>query len=220
MNLLIPLLAAAIFATGVACAEDLGTRAQTYRLDRDAAEQFKDVLRKKEATGELDQFWRNYRERTLDTIKNPPSLGIRTDYRVRTELRALRFVVPSDYKDQDGRVIVKRGTVVEPLKQMPLTNGLLFIDGTDPQQVAYAVKRSQAEPLKIVLTAGSAYLMRLKYRDTPWRGGKGVPFYLDQRKMIISSLSRLYGIDVSSVPAALYQQGDKLAIEFGMGGVQ
>lgn len=204
-------------AANLSCAEDLGVKAQTYALDRDAGEQIKDVMRKKQASGELDQFWKNYRDRTIAAIKNPPSLGIRSDYTARTEMRELRFVVPSDYKDQDGRVIVKRGTVIEPLKIMPLTSGLLFIDGNDPQQVAYAVRRSQNEALKIVLTAGSPYLMRIKYRNVPWHGGMGVPFYFDQRKMIISSLSKLYGVDINSVPAALFQQGDKLAIQFGMG---
>ena len=198
-------------------AEDLGVKAQTYALDRDAAEQIKDVMRRKQASGELDQFWKNYRDRTIAEIKNPPSLGIRSDYTVRTELRALQFTVPEDYRDQNGRVIVRRGTVIEPLKIMPLTYGLLFIDGNDPRQVDYAIRRSEAEPLKIVLTAGSPYLMRIRYRSVPWHGGMGVPFYFDQRRMIISTLSKLYGVDINSVPAALFQQGDKLAIQYGMG---
>jgi conjugal transfer pilus assembly protein TraW len=197
--------------------EDLGVKAQTYALDPDASDQIKDVLRHKQQTGELDRFWKSYRDRVLASIKNPPSLGVPSDYTTHTELHDLRFVIPSDYKDQDGNVIVRRGTVVQPLKVMPLTYGLLFIDGTDPRQVEYAVRRSKAAPLKIVLTAGSPYLMRIKYKDMPWHGGTGVPFYFDQRKMIINTLSKLYGIKINNVPAALFQQGDKLAIEFGMG---
>ena len=166
---------------------------------------------------ELDQFWKNYRNRVLDSIKNPPSLGIRTDYGTRTELHDLRFVVPQDYRDQNGNVVVRKGTVVDPLKALPLTMGLLFIDGNDPRQVDWAVERSRAEPLKIVLTAGSAYLMRIKYRNVDWHGAAGVPFYLDQRKIIINTLQKLYGISISSVPVALYQKGDQLALQFGMG---
>lgn len=216
-QILIGTLLATVTFASLARAEDLGVKAQTYALDPDAAEQIKDVMRRKQSTGELDQFWKNYRDRTIDSIKNPPSLGVKSDYAVRTELRDLQFAVPEDYKDQNGRVIVRRGTVIQPLKIMPLTSGLIFIDGTDPKQVAYAVARSQAEQLKIVLTAGSPYLMRIKYRNVPWHGGMGVPFYFDQRKMIINTLQKLYGVDVNSVPAALFQQGDKLAIQFGMG---
>ncbi|CAE6841809.1 conjugal transfer protein [Paraburkholderia aspalathi] len=215
--ILIAVVLAASALASVTHAEDLGIKAQTYALDRDAGEQIKDVMRQKQASGEMAQFWKTYRDRTIDSIKNPPPLGIKSDYTARTELRPLQFVIPEDYKDQSGRVIVTRGTVVEPLKIMPLTYGLLFIDGNDPKQVEYAIKRSESEPLKIVLTAGSPYLMRIKYRNVPWHGGMGVPFYFDQRKMIISTLSKLYGVEINSVPAALFQQGDKLAIQFGMG---
>ena len=217
LRILIALALAVSAVAGVARAEDLVVKAQTYALDRDAADQIKDVMRRKQASGEMAQFWKTYRDRTIAAIKNPPSLGIKTDYTAHTELRPLQFVIPEDYKDQNGRVIVRRGTVVEPLKIMPLTYGLLFIDGNDPRQVEYAIKRSESEPLKIVLTAGSPYLMRIKYRNVPWHGGMGVPFYFDQRKMIISTLSKLYGVEINSVPAALFQQGDKLAIQFGMG---
>ncbi|MDN4571860.1 conjugal transfer protein [Pandoraea cepalis] len=210
--------AAASLAVSSASAEDLGSKSQTYALDRDASEQIKDVMRKKQANGELDRFWKDYRDRTIASIKNPASLGIKSDYTNSTELRALKFSIPNDYKDQTGKVIVKRGTIVEPLKIMPLTTGLIFIDGNDPQQVAYAIKRSQTESLKIVLTAGSPYSLRVKYREVPWHGGLGVPFYFDQRKMIINSLSMLYGIEINRVPVTLSQRGDKLAIEFGMGG--
>lgn len=202
------------------CAEDLGVKAQTYALDRDATEQIKDVMRRKQQSGEMGTFWKNYRDKVIASIRNPPSLGIPSDYSARTELHDLRFVVPADYKDQNGNVIVRRGTVVEPLKVMPLTSGLIFIDGTDARQVEYAIRRSQREPLKIVLTAGSPYLMRIRYRDVPWRGERGVPFYFDQRKIIINTLAKLYGIQIASVPAAMFQQGDKLAIQFGMGDVK
>lgn len=94
---------------------------------------------------------------------------------MRTELRELRFQIPQDYRDHTGKVIVRRGTVVEPLKVMPLTNGLLFIDGTDARQVEYAIRRSQSERLKIVLTAGSPYALRVKYAKVPWHGGRVFP---------------------------------------------
>ncbi|HGL4257887.1 TPA: conjugal transfer protein [Burkholderia dolosa] len=209
---------AASLQLSISYAEDLGTKAQTYPLDRDAAEQIKDIFRRKQQSGELDAFWQNYRDRTIESIKNPPSLGIATSYGVRTELRELRFQIPQDYRDHTGKVIVRRGTVVEPLKVMPLTNGLLFIDGTDARQVEYAIRRSQSERLKIVLTAGSPYALRVKYAKVPWHGGTGVPFYFDQRRMIISTLSKLYNIQINSVPAAIFQQGDRLAVQFGVEG--
>ena len=209
-----------LFVAGMAplcaLAEDHGVKATTFALDRDGREQLKDVVRGKQKSGELDQFWKTFQQRNIAAIKNPAPLGIKSDYKSRIELRELKFTIPADYRDDQGHVIVKRGAVVEPLKVQPLTQGLIFIDGRDQRQIDYAIARGKAEPLKIVLTAGSPFDLRVKYQNSDWRGSKTIPFYFDQRKMIISSLNRLYGIEISSVPVALTQRGDKLQIEYGV----
>ncbi len=206
-----------ILPVGVsAWAEDLGRKAQTYQLDRDAREAFKDIVRQRQRTGELDQFWKDYQSKTIAAIKNPAPLGIKSDYTVRQELRDIRFVMTRDMHNEKGQLLVKAGTVVEPLKIQPLVSGLIFIDGRDQQQVEYALAEGRKQPLKIVLTAGSAYELRVKYQHHDWWGSKTIPFYFDQRKMIINTLHRLYGVDVNSVPVMLTQRGDKLAVAYGM----
>lgn len=202
--------------TSFAHAENLGERAQTYEIDRDARESMRDIVRKKTETGEVAKYWQDYRAKTINAIKNPAPLGIPSNYQKRAELRDLRYVIPSDFHDQNGNIVVRKGTVVEPLKALPLTSGLLFIDGRDQRQVDYAIARGQREPLKIVLVAGSYYDLRVKYKDAPWQGSKIIPFYFDQRKMIINTLQRLYGINIASVPAALTQRGTQLSVEFGL----
>ena len=205
-------------------AETLGVRGRTYAPDADAREQFKDVVRRKQASGELDRFWVEYRDKAVRDIKNPAPLAIRTSYGQRSIFNPARFTISSDYRDQNGALLVARGTVIEPLRRLPLTTGLIFADGRDLAQIDYAVKRSQAEPLKIVLTAGSALALRQRYREhgavggLGGVGGKGVPFYFDQRAMVINSLKALYGLEISSVPALLRQEGSGLRVEFGMPG--
>lgn len=199
-----------------ACAEDLGVKNKTYAPGRDAREQMKDQIREKQRSGQLDQFWLDYRNKTIDAIKNPAPLGVPTATAYRMQLYALRFVMPQDYRDEQGRVIVQKGKVIEPLKIQPLVTGLIFIDGRDQSQVDYAIKAGRAERLKIVLTAGSPYALRLKYKDADWNGSKTIPFYFDQRAMIINQLKNLYQIDVSSVPAKLTQRGTQLCVEYGM----
>ena len=200
--------------------EYLGSTGQTYALDRDAREQMKDVVRRKQASGELDAYWRNYRSKMEEAIKHPAPLGIKSDYSLRTELHDLRFALPQDYLNENHQVVARRGTVIEPLLIQPLRTGLIFIDGRDQHQIDYAIQRGQQQPLKIVLTAGSPLELRIKYQHARWRTGTGIPFYFDQRKMIISNFQKLYGIVINSVPATVYQQGDRLAIEFGMQGMQ
>lgn len=201
--------------------EDLGARAQTYRLDPDAREEFKDVIRRKQATGELDRFWQTYRDKTLASIRNPAPLGIKSDLRPRSEFKLVRFVVASDYRNARGDVIVRRGTVVEPLKLQPLTSGLIFIDGRDPAQLDYAIAQGLKRPLKIVLTAGSPLALRMQYQNAAWgvgtsQGGRGIPFYFDQRSIILDTLKKFYGVDIASVPTILTQEGTGLRVESGL----
>lgn len=200
----------------VALAENLGIKAQTYPIDQDARETLKNSVKQKQQTGELDKFWHQYREKNIQAIKYPAPLGIKTDYSVKSELRHLQFTMKRDMRNEKGNIIVKAGSVIEPLKVSPLIYGLIFIDGRDQRQVDYAIAQGRKEPLKIVLTAGSPYALRVKYKNINWWGNKTIPFYFDQRKMIINTLQRLYSIDVNTVPVKLAQRGDKLEIKYGM----
>lgn len=210
------LAAMVLLASAGSHSENLGTVGQTYDLDRDGREQLKDIARRKQANGELDIFWKNYRDKVENAIRHPAPLGIKSNYEVRSELRSLRFVIPQNYRDESGKIIAKKGTVIEPLKIQPLQAGLIFIDGRDQRQIDYAIRLGRKEPYKIVLTAGSPLELRIKYQNIKWMHGTGIPFYFDQRKMIITNFRRLYGISIDSVPAALHQRGDKLVIDFGM----
>jgi len=203
--------------TGISSAEDLGQRGNSFALDPDGREAMKSVIRRKKASGELADFWRAARQKAIESVKHPAPLGVRSDYRSHTEVLPVRFVLPVDYHDQAGRVIAAKGTVIEPLAIQSLRTGLAFIDGRDPKQVAYAIERGRSQPLKIVLIAGSAFDLRVKYQKAAWPLGRGIPFYFDQGGMIIKQLHGLYGIDVSSVPMLLQQAGKDLRLEFGIG---
>lgn len=197
-------------------AEDLGSYGQIYNKGKDGSAQIQDLMRQKQKNGELDQFWANYRNKTLNQIMHPDSLNMPVSYKSQQELRELKFTLPQDYRDQNGQVIASKGTVIEPLKISPLTQGLIFIDGTDQSQVDYAIKLGRKQPFKIVLTAGSPYDLRVKYQGESWQGAKSIPFYFDQRKMIIDSLNKLYGVNITTVPVALSQQGSKLLLQYGI----
>lgn len=208
-------IAVCAFALG-ANAEDLGVKSQTFAPDRDAREQIKDILRQKEKSGELAAFWNDYRNKSVNGIKNPAPLGIPSNYGFSAQGFNLKYIISQDYKDEKGNVVVPKGTVVEPLKRTPLTVGLIFIDGRDQRQVDYAIAAGKREPLKIVLVAGSPYDLRVKYKDADWNGSPTIPFYFDQKKMIINQFNRLYRINIDKVPAKLTQRGTQLWVEFGM----
>lgn len=200
----------------LAPAENLGTYGQTFPLNKDAREQLKDTIRRKQQSGELDKFWHEYRDKTVSQITNPQPLGVKSDYAASSNVYELKFTFPKDVVNEKGQVVVKKGTVIEPLRLGPLKTGLMFIDGRDQKQIDFAIQQSISQPLKIVLTAGSPTDLRKKYRNFRTQNRVGVPFYFDQRKMIINSLHRYYGISLASVPAKVYQEGYKLRIDYGM----
>lgn len=200
----------------IAHSEDLGVKNKTYAPGPDAREQMKDQIRAKQKSGQIDQFWNEYRAKTIDAIKNPAPLGLPTDPTFHSQLRDVKFILPQDYRDEKGRLVAPKGKLIEPLKIQPLVSGLIFIDGRDKSQVDYAIAAGRKERLKIVLTAGSPYELRVRYKDADWNGSKTIPFYFDQRKMIINQLRNLYQINISSVPAKLTQQGSQLLVEYGM----
>lgn len=197
-------------------AEDLGSFGQTYNKDNDGSKQIQDLMRQKQQSGELDQFWKNYRQKTLGQIMHPDSLNMPVSYKQHQELRDLKFVLPQDYRDQNGHIVASKGTVIEPLKISPMTHGLIFIDGNDQAQVEYAIALGRSKPFKIVLTAGSPYDLRMKYQGQSWEGSNNIPFYFDQRKIIINSFNQLYGVNLNTVPVAISQQGDQLLVQYGI----
>lgn len=219
-------MAARAFCAGVLLAavaaanagEDLGVKGGTYLPDPDGRDQLKNQLRAKQESGELDRFWQHYREEVVNAIRHPAPLPVRTVYTATSEFHPVSFTLPNDFIDQNGHVVAHKGQVIEPLAISPLTTSLLFIDGRDSQQVQWAVRQGQLARAKIVLTAGSPVELRERYRKTPWSSGTGIPFYFDQREIIIDSLARLYGIRLQSVPATLHQESKGLRIDYGFGG--
>jgi conjugal transfer pilus assembly protein TraW len=180
-------------------AEDLGVKGGTFLPDPDGRDELKESVRQRQQSGALDHFWQHYRDQVLNAIRHPAPLPIGTDYAARSEFHAVTFELTSDFVDQNGHVVARKGQVIEPLALSPLNSVLVFIDGRDLRQVEWAIRKGQATRAKIILTGGSAIELRERYRDTPWGAGKGVAFYLDQRSMIINGLDKLYGIGLHSV---------------------
>ncbi len=171
---------------------------------------------KKMASGEIERFWQVYRKKTVEKIIHPDPLGVPTSYSINSYDVALRYVMPVNFKDQNGAVVVKEGTVIEPLKRSRLMYDLVFIDGRDEQQVGYAIAHGAKLPTRIILTAGAPYDLRVKYANTEWLSGKWVPFFFDQRRMVLNSLKQYYGLNITSVPVVLSQTGSQLRVTYGM----
>lgn len=206
-------------AVGIhAHAEDLGAyriqgAAGTRTPDRDGSEVLRERMAEKYRTGEAQAALRNLQRRNVDAIVNPQPLSIRTGMSQRTEFYSMDFVMPIDAPG------IKKGEKVNVLKQLgrlsDTAEGLLFIDGRDEDQLKYALGMSKKKLIKIILTGGSP--IKIGERFKSWNNGNGIPFFFDQKGIILSSLANWYGIRIESVPAYLSNGGNgNLRVDYGL----
>ncbi|MCS3434231.1 type-F conjugative transfer system protein TraW [Klebsiella sp. BIGb0407] len=142
----------------VVSAADFGTWGDLWPIqERDMLELITRRLQGLEKSGQMGQLMSEFKERVTENSQRPPPVeGIR-----RAEKYEQRWFDPSiqlaeDIRDNEGRVFARKGQILNPLKTVPFMQTLYFIDGDDPEQVAW-MKRQVPETLmsKIILIKGS-----------------------------------------------------------------
>lgn len=101
-----------------------------------------------------------------------------------------------DFEDQEGNIIVPKGTLYNPLSQYELQEELLFFDGNNLDQIAWA--KDQEADAKWILVNGNP----LALEESEAR-----PVYFDQYGAIVKKLS------IESIPARVSQEGIRLKVE-------
>ncbi|HHS9970424.1 TPA: type-F conjugative transfer system protein TraW, partial [Raoultella ornithinolytica] len=153
-------------------------------------------------SGQWDKTMGEFKQRVIENSQRPaPVEGLH-----RAEKYAQRWFDPSirlteDLKDNEGRVFAHQGELINPLKTVPFMQTLYFINGDDPDQIAW-MKRQVPETLmsKIILVRGSV-------PDTS--AALDSRIYFDQNGV----LSKRFGL--TSVPARITPapSGERLNIE-------
>ena len=178
-------------------ARDYGQRGTVFPvIERDLLEQIHPRLTQMERSGETARLNEDLKRRTIARVNRPdPVAGI-----VRaSEARRWQFdptiTLAADIRGAKGELIHAAGTRVNPLDSVGLRADLLFLDGDDPDQLAWALK--QDANAKLILVKGAPLeLMKARQRR----------FYFDQG----GKLTERFGI--RSVPARVRQQGRLLEI--------
>ncbi|EBW8880445.1 type-F conjugative transfer system protein TraW, partial [Salmonella enterica subsp. enterica serovar Enteritidis] len=145
------------FLTQVATAADLGTWGDLYPVaEKDMLSLITSRLEQLQRSGEWDKQMDGFKSRVIANSQRPaPVAGI-----TRAEKYVSRYFDPSvqvaqDLKDDKGRVFAHKGEVMNPLKFVPFMQTLYFINGDDPEQIAW-MKRQKSDTLqvKIILVKG------------------------------------------------------------------
>jgi conjugal transfer pilus assembly protein TraW len=116
------------------------------------------VLREKEASGELKRLEREAIARARKSAVEPrPVTGLKRTTEARRFDWDPSVIYNDEVRDDKGKILVKKGTKVNPLDYVGLRRNFLFLDGRDAAQVAYAkyLISQYKDGVKPVLTAGN-----------------------------------------------------------------
>ena len=196
---MIALLAAGVGMATPALARDYGQQGAVWPVvDPDLLAQIHARLAHLEKTGETARLNEELKRRTIARVNRPePVAGVGSAAATRSWRFDPTITVDRDIADDKGRVIIAAGTRVNPLDTVPLRAPLVFLDGDDPAQLAWAARRFGSTRAKLILVRGAPLeLMKARQRL----------FYFDQG----GSLVKHFGI--RAVPATVEQQGRVLLV--------
>jgi conjugal transfer pilus assembly protein TraW len=181
-------------------AKDFGTQGLTFPIEEeDPIVLIQNKLKEMEQRGELEEHTQELQKKTKARIQRPtPVKGIRKAQKGKVFFFDPTYVVSEDLKDHQGRVFAKKGTRINPLEKVSLSSDLLFIDGDDEDQVAFAKAHLEKGTCKLILIKGEPLDLSEELQTL---------VYFDQQGSLTQKLN------ITQVPALVTQEGLRLRIE-------
>lgn len=175
-------------------AKDLGTCGTVYPI---AEEDIIQYLKNKIAySGE--SWMKEFQKSTLEKMKTPkPVSGITKAQEYRTFSFDPSITLTQDVIDHEGQIIAKAGTRINPLDHVSLDYEMIFFDGDDPAQCAFA-RENKSKKSKWILIKGNPYDLEIQ---------ENYPVYFDQQGVLVQKFG------IKKVPAKVSQEGSVLKIE-------
>lgn len=193
-----------ILQIGFLQAKDLGVHGVIHPIaEEDPIALLQQKLKVMEERGELDRHTHHIQERTKAVVERPhPVEGMTKATEARVFTYDPTYTVLEDIKDHFGHVIHGRGTKINPLETVSLSQELVFIDGDDPSQKLWAFDRIQTpegsnqngKKVKLILVKGSPLVHSEEL---------GMPVYFDQGGFLTKKLG------IKHVPAIVHQSKSK-----------
>lgn len=185
---------------GVSHAKDFGVQGATYPVSEESLLQHITHQLAQLPDSVLYQKQLEVQARVKQSIVAPtPVAGVQKATTYRTVTYDPSITLIQDLKDHHGRIIAAKGSRYNPLAQLHLKDTLVIFDGTDPEQVTWAV--GQGEHTKWILTAGRPFDLMKAYDRT---------VYFDQGGALCRQLN------IKAVPVQVRQHGTVLHIEEGL----
>ena len=187
------LVSAAMLAASPAMAKDYGQVGTVFPVtESDMLRTIENKLNLLQSTGQIDAMNQKLRERTEAKVRRPTAVaGIERAMTPRSWLYDPSIIIDHDIRDNKGNLIAPKGRRVNPLDFIVVRTPLVFINGDDPAQVAWALGRYD-DRAKLIMVAGAP----LEAMTTHQRR-----FYFDQDGRLTSKFG------IHAVPAVVVQEG-------------
>lgn len=180
-------------------ARDYGQAAQTFPvIEPDLLSTIEGRLRRAEASGELARTNEMFAKRVEAKVRRPdPVAGITPALKARSWDFDPSVTMERDIRDQKGNLIAAAGQRINPLDFIAIRQDLVFIDGDDAGQLAWATTRYSDLKAKIIFIKGSP-IEEMTARKRR--------FYFDQE----GKLTSRFGIE--HMPAVVSQAGKVMRV--------
>jgi conjugal transfer pilus assembly protein TraW len=191
-----------IMTSSVSFAKNLGKIGQVYPIkEMDIVDLIHLRLKQMEQSGELAKINQRMLYKAKQRADRPlPVPDITPAKKYRTWLIDPSITFDQDIKDTEGKLIVKAGTVINPFMRISFKKALVFYDGDNKKQAAWALKKDQElqGKNKMILVNGSVSEQSnlLKKR-----------IYFDQHGRLTTKFK------IQHTPAIVMQAGLKLKVE-------
>ena len=185
----------ALFISSVSIAKDFGIHGHVFPIQE---ENILEIIEKRLSKIDLNKLNAELKDKTQKYVENPPAvIGITKATEVKIKYYDPSYTNPEDILDHNGLLIAPKGKIINPLEFTSLTQPLIFIDGDDEEQVAYALSYKNA---KVILVKGSP--LKLQRTHKRW-------IYFDQAGVITTKLG------IAQVPTLVEQDELRLRITIG-----
>ncbi|WP_210359042.1 type-F conjugative transfer system protein TraW [Sphingomonas beigongshangi] len=152
-------LGAAVLFTGAVRGEarDFGQLGQTFPvIEADLLSTIEARLQRAQATGEMDRFNATFAKRVEAKVRRPvPVAGITPAEQPRAWNYDPSITLEREIRDHKGQVIAQAGQRINPLDFVSMRQSLVFVDGDDPAELAWATRRFSELNAKIIFVNGS-----------------------------------------------------------------
>ena len=182
-------------------AKDLGVVGKTYAIQE---EDFLTFIQKRMAHMQKNGEWAKLQDQFKERVARNADRPHPVDHLTRATTPKYwnydpSIMVPYDLKDTEGRIFAKAGTSVNPLTIINLHKALVFFDGDDAKQVAWAenINTKLNGKIKLILVRGSVIEQEKRFLT---------PIYFDQEGRLTKRFS------IQHVPAIVQQEGFHLKI--------